>query len=89
MPFEWDEKKRLSTIENRGFDFLDAIELFDGRPALHGRSFFDKEQRFVTVALLRGKCCTVVWTWRGENRRVISFRRARDAEERAYQAIHG
>jgi uncharacterized DUF497 family protein len=29
------------------------------------------------------------WTWREETRRIISFRRARHGEERAYRQVHG
>ena len=32
MHFEWDETKRLRTIEEHGLDFRDARHLFDGRP---------------------------------------------------------
>jgi uncharacterized protein len=47
------------------------------------------EDRVVSIAEIDGKIYTVVWTWRLENRRIISFRRARDAEERAYRNAHG
>ncbi|MFW6027977.1 MAG: BrnT family toxin, partial [bacterium] len=31
MPqFEWDERKRLSVLETRGVDFIDAVNIFDG-----------------------------------------------------------
>jgi uncharacterized DUF497 family protein len=30
MAFQWDERKRLRNIAKRGFDFLQAEELFDG-----------------------------------------------------------
>ncbi|CAA9572657.1 MAG: hypothetical protein AVDCRST_MAG87-2575 [uncultured Thermomicrobiales bacterium] len=35
------------------------------------------------------KLYTVIWTFRGSTIRLISARRARDAEERAYRDIHG
>ena len=89
MAFEWDEAKRLRTLADRGFDFVDAAGLFDGRPALTVRSDYGEEVRFMTVGLLRGKYCTIVWTWRGENHRIISFRRSRRGEERAYHAVYG
>jgi|GEM_PF-4978154 len=28
-PFEWNETKRLKTIEKHGIDFLDVITIFD------------------------------------------------------------
>ena len=87
--FEWDEAKRLATIAERGLDFIDAVLAFDGRPTLNAPAIQNNEARVLTVAVIEGKFHTVVWMWRGDNRRIISFRRARDDEERAYQAVHG
>jgi len=80
--FEWDEDKRRTTIEQRGLDFIDAQLAFDGRPVATASSTHPFEDRFVSVAVLDdGKFYSVVWMWRGEARRMISFRRARDGEE--------
>jgi len=87
--FEWSEAKRLQIIRDRDLDFRDAVQVFDGRPIIHMASFRNDEDRHVSIALIEGKFYAVVWTWRGENRRIISFRRARDAEERRYRALHG
>jgi uncharacterized protein len=87
--FEWDETKRLRLIEERGLDFRDAAQIFDGRPVIHAASRRNNENRFVSIAEIRGKLYTVVWIWRRENQRIISFRRARDGEERAYRQVHG
>ena len=87
--FEWDETKRLRTIAVRGLDFADAIDVFDGRAAVHVPSGHTSEARFLTVARLNGKLHAVIWTWRGTKRRIISFRRARHGEERDYRLLHG
>jgi hypothetical protein len=87
--FEWSEAKRLQIIHDRDLDFRDAVQVFDGRPIIHLASFRNDEDRYVSIAMIEGKLYAVVWTWRGENRRIISFRRARDAEERRYRALHG
>ncbi len=87
--FEWDEKKRLTTLRERHLDFGDAYRVFDGRPVIHVRARRNQEERFVSTAEINGKFYTVVWTWRGNNQRIMSFRRARNAEERAYRKIHG
>lgn len=87
--FEWDENKRAKTLKERGLDFRDACLIFDGRPVAHIPACKDDEARFVSVALIGEKFFSVVWTWRGEWRRIISFRRARDGEEKAYREIHG
>jgi uncharacterized protein len=45
------------------------------------------ERRFVTLAAdPTGRVLVVVYTWRGENARVISARRATPAERRRYEA---
>lgn len=90
MCFEWDEVKRRANVEKHGIDFLLAAQVFDGRPRLDGTSPRGAEVRFVTVAPLEGRLVAVIWTWRGDERvRVISARRARDGEERAYRQRHG
>jgi uncharacterized protein len=87
--FEWDEAKRLTNLRARHLDFSDAWIIFDGRLALHVPSRRNNEDRFVSTAEIEGKLYSVVWLWRGENQRIISFRRASNAEERAYREAHG
>jgi len=87
--FEWDEVKRQRVLRDRELDFLDARQLFDGRPINHVPSPRHEELRFASTAEIDGAFYTVIWTWRGENQRIISFRRARHGEERAYRQIFG
>ncbi len=87
--FEWDEDKRLLNLEKHKLDFIDSRLLFDGRKTITAQSVYPVEARYVTTAIIEGKFYTVVWTWREETRRIISFRRARHGEERAYRQAHG
>jgi uncharacterized DUF497 family protein len=87
--FGWDEDKRLKNLAKHRVDFVDARLLFDGRATVTAASAHSSEARYVTTALIYGKSYTVVWTWRDEARRIISFRRARHGEERAYRQAHG
>ena len=87
--FEWDEAKRQRVFQARGLDFEDALRMFDGRSLHTASSRRENEDRFVSTAEINGKFFTVVWTWRGGNQRIISFRRARIGEERAYRQIFG
>lgn len=89
VEFEWDEDKRLANIEKHGVDFRDARVMFDGRPLLTRTSFRDEELRQVTIVVLGERLRTVIWTRRDGRVRIISIRRARDAEEREYCALHG
>jgi uncharacterized DUF497 family protein len=88
MRIEWDEDKRQRNIEKHDFDFLDARLMFDGRPKVTGRSNYPHEARFLTTGLIFGLMYTVVWTQRDDAIWIISARRARDAEKRAYRELH-
>ncbi|HXQ50950.1 MAG TPA: BrnT family toxin [Stellaceae bacterium] len=89
MDFEWFESKRLRTLKERGLDFRDARHLFDGRPIYTYPSSREGEDRFVSVGLLEHRFVAVVWMERDGALRIISMRRARHGEERAYQALLG
>ena len=87
--FAWDEAKRAANLARHGLDFIDATALFDGRPGVTFPSPRGNEARFLTTGRLGAVFVTLVWTERSEAIRLISFRRARDAETRAYRARHG
>ncbi|MBV5302694.1 MAG: BrnT family toxin [Chlorobium sp.] len=87
--FEWDEEKRLSNLAKHKLDFIAVSFFFDGRPSVTSTSNYSFEVRSITTAINGRTFYTVVWTWRQERRRIISFRRARHGEERAYRQIHG
>jgi uncharacterized DUF497 family protein len=87
--FEWDENKRIRNLEKHKLDFFVARMLFDGRPTITATSDNPHETRYLTTARIEGKFYTVVWTWREDVRRIISFRRAQNVEERAYRQIYG
>jgi hypothetical protein len=87
--FEWDEPKRLRVLGERGLDFETAEQMFDGRPIIHAKARRNGEDRFVSTAEVNGQFLTVVWMWRDGNQRIITFRRAHNAEERAYRQIYG
>ena len=89
MDFEWDEKKRAINLADHGLDLIEATKLFDGRPVFTYPSPRHGEERFVTIGLLTNRFFAVVWTERVGAIRLISFRRARDAEERKYRTIFG
>jgi uncharacterized protein len=89
MDFEWDEKKRLQTLQARGLDFRDARHLFDGRPIFSYPSRREGEDRVVSVGVVERRPVAVVWVERNGICRIISMRRARDAEERKFRALYG
>jgi uncharacterized protein len=88
MAFEWDEQKRESNLAKHGVDFRDIPALFDGADTL---KFVDEregygETRIYCLGEIEGRIYAVAYTWRGENRRIISARRANDRERRKYHA---
>jgi uncharacterized DUF497 family protein len=87
--FDWDELKRRSNLDKHGLDFLRAIEVFDGRPMMHLTARHQGELRYLTVGILDDVAVTVIWTWRGTSRRLISARRARREEREAYRQLLG
>ena len=77
MRFEWDEAKRKSNLKSHGLDFADAELVFNGLTALYEDDRFRyREQRFVTLGLLRGTPVSIVHTESPDVIRIISFRRA-------------
>lgn len=82
--FEWDENKRNSNLVKHGIDFEDAIEIFNGR-LLVRRSDRHDEERWVAIGSLEGRLIAVTFTRRAKVVRIISARRARKNEERAYR----
>ena len=83
MPYEWDESKRTETLEARGVDFAEIYD-FDWDTASTRRSDRNDEVRQASLGMIGNRLYHVVWVWRGENRRIISLRKANTREERAY-----
>jgi uncharacterized DUF497 family protein len=85
MEIAFDSAKRDRTLAERGLDFARAVEGFAGHhfTAPDVRERYD-EERFITVGLLDGRMVLLVWTPRGEARRVISMRKANEREQARY-----
>ncbi|MCC5904021.1 MAG: BrnT family toxin [Halomonas sp.] len=86
MELTFDDQKRAQTLKARGVDFADAGEVFMG----HHFSVIDDRQdygedRYITVGTLKGRMVIVVWTPRGEARRIISMRKANEREQEKYR----
>jgi len=85
--FEWDEDKRLLTLEKHGVDFMDAIEIFTGPVLLaEDRRHDYGERRFRAIGMVGEEVLLVVFTPRGLARRIISARGATDEEASHYHA---
>jgi uncharacterized DUF497 family protein len=66
-------------------DFAEAEEVFAGETAdeIDDRRDYG-ETRIVTAGYLRGRMVIVVWTLRGEDRHIISMRKANEREQTSY-----
>jgi uncharacterized DUF497 family protein len=85
MLIEFDPLKREWTLASRGLDFLDSVEVFNSAGIDFEDTRFDYgELRTVTFGALRGRWVIVVWTARGEKRRIISMRYANEREIAQY-----
>ena len=81
MEFEWDEEKRAANFEKHGVDFAEA-ERLDWPTSRTRPHFRGDELRFRTFGYIGSRLHVVVWTQRGESKRVISFRKANERERR-------
>ncbi len=87
MVYEWDEEKNRSNTRKHAIDFADAVLALEDDNAMTMRDQdVDEEDRFVTVgADALDRLLVVVYTWRGENIRVISARKATRRERATYE----
>jgi len=82
----FDPAKRDLALRHRGVDFASAAHVFDARHVTAPDDRRDYgEERFITVGLLAGRVVVMVWTPRGETRRVISIRYAHAKEVRRWR----
>ena len=85
MNLEFDQVKRDKTLLERGLDFARAVEVFEGIHFTGQDKRVDyEEDRFITVGWLDANMIVMVWTPRGEVRRIFSMRKANDREKTLY-----
>lgn len=86
MRITFDPVKRAATLQERGSDFVDAAEAFEGVTGTIEDTRFDYgEVRFTTAGFLAGRFVIVVWTPRGGARHIISMRQGHAKERRRWQ----
>ena len=81
--FEWDEAKRRFNYVKHRLDFAN-VRHFDWDNATIEPSDRHGEVRFVAYGRLESRIHVVVFTWRGDRKRIISFRRASQKETSEY-----
>ena len=86
MDFEWDDAKSEKNRSERGFGFDFAALIFEG-PVIEWCDVREAwgETRILAVGSAEGAIIAVVYTERGDVRRIISARRAREKEVELWQ----
>jgi uncharacterized DUF497 family protein len=84
--FEWDKSKAKDNESKHGISFADTFAVFEDPNAVTLEDFQKGEQRYVTIGTdAFGRILVVVYTWRGDNIRIISARKAVRYEVRQYE----
>jgi hypothetical protein len=84
--FQWDPAKARRNLRKHGVDFADAIGALEDPLALTIEDPHPTEDRFVTLGTdLLGRIILVNWTWRDDDVRLISARRATRGECNLYR----
>ncbi len=92
MGFEWDEDKRLANLAKHGLDFGRVTTIWDGDVIDPATTRLEADELRYLALGIPGEDEIVVavgYTDRGDNRRIISARRARDYERKNYQGRFG
>ena len=84
--YEWDARKASTNLTDHGVPFHFAVRVFDdpARVEFDVSRKRDREDRQKCVGSIDGKLYVVVFTERGDNRRIISARRTNGKEDEAY-----
>ena len=87
MDIVWDPEKARVNLKKHGVRFSDAeTALFDPNALTREDMESEGEQRFVTVGMdALGRILIVVYTYRGEDIRLISARSATKRERMQYE----
>ena len=86
MTYEWDENKAKSNRQKHGIDFADAVSVFADDTAITILDEHPDEERFATIGMnALGQILVVVYTWRGDNIRIILARKATRPERKQYE----
>ena len=86
MTFEFDPSKSLANKRKHGIDFVEAQALWDDEDFVEIPAKTEDEPRFVVIGRIGDKHWSGVITYREQRIRIISVRRARQAEEALYES---
>jgi uncharacterized DUF497 family protein len=86
VSYEWDRAKARANRAKHGVRFVDAVGVFEDPRSIYLDDTHPDEDRHVTIGLdFLGRVLVVSWTWRDEDIRLISARKATRTETREYE----
>jgi uncharacterized DUF497 family protein len=84
--FRWDKNKAATNLKKHGVYFADAVSVFEDDLAFEIEDDRHEEKRFIRLGMdAIGRHLVVVYTWRGNNVRIISARKATRRERKQYE----
>jgi uncharacterized protein len=85
MSYQWDPSKERANRIKHGVNFADAIAVLEDDLAITIEDQRHEEERFITIGVdAIGQILVVVYTWRGNEVRLISARKADRSERQQY-----
>jgi uncharacterized DUF497 family protein len=83
----WDPDKAASNLKKHGVDFADAATVLTDELALTvSDKAADSDERWASLGMdALGRILVVVYTWQGDEARLISARKANRRERRSYE----
>ena len=87
IEFEFDENKSRANRGKHGIDFYQALDLWKDPDLLEIPAITSDEPRFLIIGKLDQKIWSAVITYRKNNIRIISVRRARKEEIELYESF--
>jgi len=86
VAYQWDKTKAQVNRRKHGVSFADAVAVFEDDWAITIADDYPDEERFATIGRdILGRILIVVYTWRGDDIRVISARKATRSEKEQYE----
>ncbi|MFM1886313.1 MAG: hypothetical protein RL026_1470 [Pseudomonadota bacterium] len=85
MQFEYDPAKSAANLDKHGIDFVEAQGLWEDPELVVLAAREQSEQRWLALGKARGSLWAAIFTVRAASIRLISVRRARPEEARAYE----
>jgi uncharacterized DUF497 family protein len=88
--FEWDRAKSDDCYERREFDFAAAIRIFRGEYLERfDMEHSDEEDCWIVTGFLCDVLIDVIYTWRGDRRRIISAFESDEESIAKYEEAYG